>query len=97
MPFFNHLRNEHQAEGFEILAINVDEDSETARRFLLQHPVDYVMAFDPEGACPKEFQVKAMPSSFMLDKTGKVRHVHLGFRDEDKAVLREQIAALLAE
>ena len=97
MPFFNHLLHQYREGGFEIVAINVDEDIETARRFLEQHPVDYVMAFDPEGGCPRGFQVKAMPSSFVVDKSGKVRHIHLGFRDEDQAAIREQIASLLAE
>ena len=97
MPFFNHLRNEQQKDGFEIVAVNVDEDAETAREFLRNHPVDYPIVFDPSGECPKTYQVKAMPSSYLLDKSGKVRYIHLGFRDSDQASLREQIQGLLAE
>jgi len=97
MPFFNELHNQNLKAGFEIIAINVDENSETAKEFLKSHPVDYKMAFDPNGSCPGIFDVKAMPSSYLVDKTGKIRHIHLGFRDEDQALLREQIAALLAE
>ena len=97
MPFFNHLRNERLKDGFEIVAVNVDEEAETAREFLQSHPVDYPVVFDPAGECPKAYQVKAMPSSYLLDKSGKVRYVHLGYRDSDQASLREQIQALLAE
>lgn len=97
MPFLNSLRNELINQGFEIVAINVDENSEEAKHYLAQNPVDYPIAFDPNGKCPGIFDVKAMPSSYLVDKSGKIRHVHLGFRDEDQSVLREQISALLAE
>lgn len=97
MPFLNSLRNERQQDGFEVVAINVDEDSEAAKQFLQQNPVDYTMAFDPAGDCPKNFDVKAMPSSYLIDKTGTVRLVHLGFRDEDRGPLTEQVNKLLAE
>jgi len=97
MPFLNTLRNQHQNENFEVIAINVDEDSDTARQFLQAHPVDYKMAFDAKGECPSTFGVQAMPSSFFIDKTGKVRNIHLGYRDGDQPHIREQITSLLAE
>jgi len=97
MPFLNGLRNERQKDGFEVVAINVDEDSDAARQFLQAHPVDYPIAFDPKGECPSNFNVEAMPSSYFIDKTGKVRKIHLGYRDGDQADIRELISALLAE
>lgn len=97
MPFLNSLRNEHLQEGFEIIAINVDENSEIAKQYLNENPVNYVKAFDPNGDCPVKFDVKAMPSSYLVDKSGKIRLVHLGFRDEDKAMLQKQVSSLLAE
>ena len=97
MPFLNGLRNEHLSEGFEIIAINVDENTEEAREFLKAHPVDYPVAFDPKGECAGIFNVEAMPSSFFIDKAGKVRKIHLGYRDGDQTEIREQISSLLAE
>lgn len=97
MPFFNSMRNKYLQDGFEIVAINVDEDTETAHQFLQEHPVDYLMAFDPKGECPKIYDVTAMPSSFLLDKTGKIRKVHFGYRDSDQSILTQQITDLLKE
>ncbi len=95
--FFNSLRNEHVKNGFEIIAINVDENSEEAKQFLASNAVDYVTAFDPKGDCPAKFDVQAMPSTYLVDKTGKIRKIHLGFRDEDKDMISAQVSALLAE
>lgn len=97
MPFLNSLRNEKQKDGFEIVAINVDENSDEAKQFLAANPVDYLMAFDPNGNCPGVFDVKAMPSSYLVDKTGTVRLVHLGFRDGDEATIQQHVEKLLAE
>ncbi|MFM8332393.1 MAG: TlpA family protein disulfide reductase [Candidatus Methylumidiphilus sp.] len=97
MPFLNSLRNQHHKAGFEIVAINVDENPEDAAAFLKTAPVDYPMAFDASGECPRLFDVKAMPSSYLLDRKGNVRLVHLGFRDEDQDLIRKHVETLLAE
>ncbi|MGR8930709.1 MAG: TlpA family protein disulfide reductase [Gammaproteobacteria bacterium] len=97
MPFLDQLRNDRLADGLEVLAINVDEISDEAKAFLNNNPTNYPMFFDPDGNCPKAFDVKAMPSSYLLDKSGIVRHIHFGFRDEDKSAIIEQISQLLAE
>lgn len=97
MPFLNGLRNEFHKDGFEVIAINADENTDEARQFLQEHPVDYKVAFDPNAECPRRFDVKAMPSSYFIDKAGKVRKIHLGFRDSDQAEIRALISKLLAE
>ncbi|MEI8572116.1 TlpA family protein disulfide reductase [Methylomonas sp. EFPC1] len=97
MPFLNGLRNEQLKDGFEVIGINVDEDIEAAQEYLKSAAVDYPMSFNPEGDCPRIFGVTAMPSSFIVDKQGRIRMIHLGFRDEDKEGLRKQITQLLSE
>lgn len=97
MPFFNSLRNELKDKGFEIVAINVDEDMEETKRFLETHVVDYPVVMDPKGQCPSVFDVKAMPSSYFVDKTGKVRAIHLGYRQSDQEGLRKQVLDLVGE
>ncbi|MGY6276964.1 TlpA family protein disulfide reductase [Methylomonas sp. MgM2] len=97
MPFLNRLHTEYRAQNFEVLAINVDEDSDEAKKFLTSNPIEYPTTFDPNGTCPQTFDVKAMPSSYLIDKTGVIRYIHLGFRDEDKGAIENQIADLIAQ
>lgn len=97
MPFLNNKRKEFGKDGFEIIGINVDENSQDATEMLKADPVDYPVAYDPQGQCPGVFEVKAMPSSYLIDKQGKIRVIHLGFRSEDEATLSQHIAALLKE
>ncbi|PPD21659.1 MAG: redoxin [Methylomonas sp.] len=97
MPFLNSTRNALQAQGFEVIAVNVDEDSGEAQAFLNRNPVDYPQFFDATGGCPQIYAVKAMPSSYLVDKSGKIRMIHKGFRDEDKADIEKAIHDLLTE
>ena len=97
MPFLNSLRNELLDQGFEIVAISVDEDSDAAWNFLKQYPVDYAIAMDPSGLCPEQYDVKAMPSAYFIDRQGIIRFIHLGFRERDEKEVRQRVLELLAE
>lgn len=97
VPFMNQLHAELHKEGLEVMAVNLDEDREAAADFLARHPAQFTVAADPEGKCPALYEVKAMPTSYLIDRHGKIRHVHLGFRDSDKAEIRAQLEKLLQE
>lgn len=96
-PFMDKLQAELKGQGLEIVAVNLDENSNEAESFLSDHPTKLTIAIAPEGSCPEKFGVQAMPSSYLIDRQGKVRYVHLGFRPDDKGEIRSQIETLLAE
>jgi peroxiredoxin len=96
LPLLEELRKEFPNEQFQILAVNVDQDPEKARAFLARTRVGYPSASDPKGRIPETFGIETMPTSFLIDRSGVVRHVHRGFRKGDVAGLRERIAQLVA-
>jgi peroxiredoxin len=96
-PFLNTMDKEFRARGLQILGVNVDDDIESARAFLAQRPASFVLAGDTTRQCPKEFGVKAMPSAYLVDRTGTIRHVLVGFRTGDAARIRSLIEELLSE
>jgi hypothetical protein len=52
---------------------------------------------DANETCAKGFDVQAMPSSYLIDRKGVIRHIHLGFRDGEAKELRVLAEQLLAE
>ena len=38
-----------------------------------------------------------MPSSFIIDKTGVVRHLHVGFKDGEETQIIAEVKALIAK
>ena len=97
MPFLNTLHEQRRSDGFEVVAINVDEKADDARRYLESFPVDYTIVYDSSGECPRIFDVAVMPSSYLIDRKGVVRLVHRGFRDDDKAAIAQRVDQLLTE
>jgi peroxiredoxin len=96
-PFLNALDHDLRARGLQVLGINLDERPQDARAFLAGHPADFALAADHQGTCPRRFGVTAMPSTYLVDRQGTVRHVHLGFHAADADALRVRVESLLAE
>ena len=97
LPVLDSFRDEFGSDEFQVLAVNVDNDPEKARKFLKKRPVGYPSVLDPKGKLPEQFGVQTMPTSFLIDRKGVVRYVHKGFRRGDEETLREHIAALVAQ
>ena len=93
----DEYHSEVKDQGFEVIAINLDEDVDDAESFLTKNPVHYAVAVDPEGKTPKMYNVQAMPTSYMIDKKGKIRYVHKGFKPKDMKKIQEYAEKLLAE
>ena len=79
-PWLNEIQHMYKEQGFEVLAVNLDEDRKKADKFLFQMPANFLIAFDPEGKTADSFQVIGMPSSFLIDRQGFIRERHTGFR-----------------
>jgi thiol-disulfide isomerase/thioredoxin len=96
-PFMNALDKDLKGKGLKVVAINVDEKPEDAKRFLTKYPARFAIAVKANEACAKQFGVEGMPSSFVVDRRGVIRHVHQGFRPEDAGRLHTLINQLLSE
>ena len=96
-PWMNDMHAKYAARGLEIVAINVDAKQADAERFLATTPAKFTVAFDAKGVTPKQFAVKAMPTSYLIDGDGKVLLVHAGFRDADRAALEAAIENALTQ
>ena len=96
-PFMNELQRELDDRGLSIVAVSVDKTAEEARGFLAKYPAQFTTAVDTAGACPKAYELQGMPSSYLIDRNGTVRSVHVGFRAKDKAAIRAELLQALGE
>jgi len=94
-PWMNELEARHRDSGLTIIAINVDKRREDALRFLRDVPARFTVVFDAEGRTPAAFDVKGMPSSYLIDREGRIAAVEEGFHDERATVIEQRIRALL--
>jgi len=66
-----------------ILAVSVDAKPANLEKFLKKHPVTFTVVRDAEHQLVDAVGATSMPTSFLLDATGKVRFTHNGFDGED--------------
>lgn len=94
-PWMDALQKRYGGAGLQVLAINVDTSRADADQFLAQNPASFIIAFDPSGAVAKQYAIKGMPSSVLIDPAGQVVEVHAGFTDDAAARIEAQVAAAL--
>jgi cytochrome c biogenesis protein CcmG/thiol:disulfide interchange protein DsbE len=95
-PWMNAIQHEFGRDGLIIVAVNVDHARSDAEQFLRHHSPDFRIVFDPEGILAERFGVRGMPTSFLIDRDGRVHSEHEGFRVRDRGALEQQIRSLLA-
>lgn len=94
-PWMNQLQSQYKDEEVVILAINVDSDPAEAQKFLQQNPAHFKVLYDPKGEIAEQFQVEAMPSTYLFNRDGVVKYLHRGFRKGDEEKLQSYINQLL--
>ena len=97
LPLLSRLHAALVDRGFEVLAINIDEDLDDGRRFLTTYPVGYTVLSDQAGGVAKSYGLTTMPTSFLVDRRGIVRYVHKGFDAGDIEKIRAQTLRILDE
>ena len=90
-PWMNEIEQRYAGRGLTVVAINVDAKREDAERFLRQYPAKFAVVYDASGATPRAYDVKAMPSSYLIDRNGKIARIEHGFLDEKRDALEEKI------
>lgn len=97
-PAYTQIQADYAARGLVIVAVSVDEDPALYAAFVARHKPGFATVDDPTHALVREVEVPTMPTSYLVDRGGKVRFVHAGFRaGQTERELRREIEGLLAE
>lgn len=96
-PWMNKVMTKHKSNGFEVVAINLDQEANLANEFLLQVPANFTILQDKAAVMPEAYGLIGMPSSYLIDREGRLRAVHIGFHTSKEDEYEAAIIALLAE
>jgi len=94
-PWMNSLKNKFSPNRFQVVTINLDEDSKAMHAFLKKIPANFDIYHDPSGAIAEKFKLDGMPTSFLLNAAGKVVKKHIGFHTSKQREYEKEIEALL--
>jgi thiol-disulfide isomerase/thioredoxin len=99
MPQLIKFYKAHKDPGFEIIAVNIDNDIENMNHFLekLNPKPAFPIIVDNTQQIPPLFDIEAMPTTIFIDKKGKIRFRHDGFKDSYINDFNEELTQLLKE
>ena len=96
-PWMAEMKKTYQDKGLEIVAVNLDKEKKLADEFLEGLEVNFIVAFDKAGDSATRYELRGMPSSYLIGRDGKLYASHIGFREKDKVAMEEAIQQLLAK
>ncbi len=97
MPHLARLYDKYRALGFVLLGVNVDDDTRNAADLAAKLGLKFPVSLDNEKKVSRLYDLSAMPSTVLIDRDGRVRHVHRGYREGYEDTYDQQIRALLKE
>ena len=97
MPLLSELHDKYKALGFTVLGVNVEQDSDEAKKLLKEMPVTFPVLFDNDSTVSKQYDVVAMPSTVLVDRDGKMRYLHKGYKPGEEEIYLEMVRSLIRE
>jgi thiol-disulfide isomerase/thioredoxin len=97
-PAYTRLQAAYADRGLAVIAVSVDESPDAFAAFVAKMKPGFVTVHDAGQKLVGAVRVPTMPTSYLVDRSGKVRFVHAGFHgDQTERELRREIVTLLAE
>ena len=79
IPWFMDLQRKNKDRGFEVLGVSMDDEGwEVVKPFLNDLKVNYRVVMGNDTTAQTYGGVDALPTTFLIDKTGKIAAVHVG-------------------
>ena len=81
MPNFQKFY-ENYPDAFELLAVNSGEPVNTVENYIKNMGITFPVLLDPQDQVHELYPFRGYPTSYIIDKEGKVRFQHIGIMDE---------------
>ena len=97
MPLLDKLYANYKDLGFVLLGVNVEADAKAMGKYLKDVPVSFPILSDSSNSVAKLYGVAGMPSTVLVDRDGKVRFVHRGYKPGYEHEYEKQVKQLVME
>jgi peroxiredoxin len=94
-PKLEAIEAKYRAAGVEVIGVSEDEDAAGIAAFASGLGAKFPLVWDKAKSIAAKWQPKSMPSTFVLDRNGTVRFVHLGYHEDEPAAIEHEIQSLL--
>jgi cytochrome c biogenesis protein CcmG/thiol:disulfide interchange protein DsbE len=79
IPWFVEFEQQYKSQGFEVVGVSMDEDGWKAiKPYVTEHKVNYRVLLGSDSVTQLYGGVDSLPTTFVLDRGGKIAFVHVG-------------------
>jgi peroxiredoxin len=97
MPAMERLYGALHDEGFQLLAISVDDEPDVVVEFSNRLALTFPILMDSDKTVAQTYQTYRFPESFLVDRDGRVVERYIGPREWDAAIYVDRIRRLLRD
>jgi peroxiredoxin len=97
IPHIKEFYRQYKAKGFDIIGISLDSDKKALTDYLARENLPWGIAFSGKAwfdGTAKSYNVNLIPSYWLIDREGILRHFGVPLRDKDK--MKSAIEELIA-
>jgi len=94
MPAMDRLYRQHRDGAFTLVAVSVDADPAKVTPFLTAHQLSFPVGLDPRMELANSYAVRALPSSFIIDRAGNLAALAIGPRHWDSNAAHSLVEGL---
>ena len=95
-PKLQELETKYASSGLEIVGVSEDDDNNGIAEFAQAHGnAKFPVGWDNGKSIAGQYKPPTMPTTFVVDKNGIVRFVHVGYHDADQAELEKELKSLM--
>ena len=95
LAWLKTLKNRYPSNQFEIVTVNLDAERENAEKLLNKLGATLSVAYDPKGRVAENYKIPGMPTSYLIDKQGKIISIHVGSSDLERDSIEKGIGDLV--
>lgn len=97
MPHLNRIADKYKSSGLVLMGVNVDDNVKNAADLSAKLGVNFPVLLDTDKKVSRLYDLNSMPSTMVIDRSGRVRYVHRGYQDGYEDMYDKQIRDLLKE
>ena len=97
MPQLNRLHEKYRSAGFLMLGVNIDDDARLGASTAARWGVKFPVLLDADKTVSRLYDLGSMPATVLVDRDGRVRYLHRGYREGAEDIYEREIRELVKE
>lgn len=96
LPNYQKLHKKYGSKGVAMVGVAIDQGGlDDVKPFVAEHKLTYINLVDPDRDAAGPYGVRYTPTTYIVDKKGVIRFVHIGYVPGIEQTIENEVKSLL--